>query len=80
MPSPSIPKDGEALTNAALDEVARLERQLAELADRHEITDLLYRFGASLDDRRFDEMRSLFVDAATVAAARLGSGSPDRGR
>jgi 3-phenylpropionate/cinnamic acid dioxygenase small subunit len=52
--------------NSALDDVARLERQLAELADRAEITDLVYRLGASLDDRRFDEMRSLLVDAATV--------------
>ena len=54
------------MTNTALDDVARLERQVAELTDRAEITNLVYRLGAFLDDRRFDEMRSLLVETATV--------------
>jgi SnoaL-like domain len=58
------------VTNSASDDdVVRLERQVAELADRNEIANLIYRLGASLDDRRFDEMRSLLVDAATVRTA-----------
>jgi SnoaL-like domain len=54
------------VTNSALDGGSRLERQVAELSDRNEITDLVYRLGACLDDRRSDEMRSLLLDAATV--------------
>jgi SnoaL-like domain len=47
-------------------ELARLERHVAEFTGRNEITNLVYRLGAFLDERRFDEMRSLLVDAATV--------------
>jgi hypothetical protein len=47
-------------------DAARLERQVAELSDRHEITNLVDRLGAFLDDRRFDEMRTLLVEEATV--------------
>jgi hypothetical protein len=54
------------MTNSALDDVARLGRQVGELTDRNDITDLVYRLGACLDDRRFDEMPSLLVEAATV--------------
>jgi 3-phenylpropionate/cinnamic acid dioxygenase small subunit len=54
------------MASSALDDVARLEHLVAELTDRHEITNLVYRLGAVLDDRRFDEMRSLLVDEATV--------------
>jgi hypothetical protein len=54
------------MTTSALDDVARLERQVAELTDRNEIADLVYRLGAFLDARRFDEMRSLVVEEATV--------------
>ena len=54
------------MTNSARDDVARLERQIAELTDRNDITHLVYRLGAVLDDRRFDEMRALLVEAATV--------------
>jgi hypothetical protein len=42
------------------------QQQLQQLADRNEITDLVYRLGAFLDDRRFDDMRSLLVEDATV--------------
>jgi hypothetical protein len=51
---------------SGFDDVARLERQVAELTDRNHITNLVYRLGACLDDRRFDDMRSLLVEAATV--------------
>jgi SnoaL-like domain len=54
------------MTNSALEEVAPLERQVAELTDHNDITNLVYRLGACLDDRRFDEMGSLLVEAATV--------------
>jgi 3-phenylpropionate/cinnamic acid dioxygenase small subunit len=37
-----------------------------QLADRHDITDLVYRLGAVLDDQRFDDMRTLVVEEATV--------------
>lgn len=39
---------------------------LQQLLDRQQVTDLVYRLGACLDDGRFDDMRSLFVDEATV--------------
>ena len=54
------------MTNSDLDDLARLETLLAELIGRNEITNLVYRLGACLDDRRFDDMRSLLVEAATV--------------
>jgi 3-phenylpropionate/cinnamic acid dioxygenase small subunit len=54
------------MTTSSLDDASRVERQLAELTDRNEIIDLVYRLGAVLDDRRFDEMRSLLVEDATV--------------
>jgi hypothetical protein len=41
-------------------------QQVQQLVDHHEITNLVYRLGAVLDDRRFDEMRSLLVEDATV--------------
>jgi hypothetical protein len=40
--------------------------RLQQLLDRQEVTDLVYRLGACLDDGRFDDMRSLLVDEATV--------------
>jgi SnoaL-like domain len=51
---------------SAFDDVARFERQVAELTDRNEIANLVYRLGAFLDARRFDEMQSLVVEEATV--------------
>jgi hypothetical protein len=44
----------------------RQQQQIQQLVDHNEITNLVYRLGAYLDDRRFDEMRSLFVKEATV--------------
>ena len=46
---------------------ARHEQQRSQqILDHNEITNLVYRLGAFLDDRRFDEMRSLLVEDATV--------------
>ena len=40
--------------------------RLQELLDRQDVTDLVYRLGACLDDGRFDEMRSLLVEEVTA--------------
>jgi SnoaL-like domain len=40
--------------------------QLVTLADREEITDVVSRLGACLDDGRFDDLRSLLVEDATA--------------
>lgn len=45
---------------------ATVDVNLQQLVDRTEITDLVYRLGVSLDEGRFDEMRSLFVEEATA--------------
>lgn len=45
---------------------ANMTAQVQQLVDRNEITDLVYRLGVSLDEGRFDEMRSLFVERATA--------------
>jgi ketosteroid isomerase-like protein len=39
---------------------------LAQLAERDEVTRLVYRLGACLDEARFDGMRDLFVDDAVA--------------
>jgi SnoaL-like domain len=40
---------------------------LVQLADRDEITRLVYRLGACLDEARFDDMRHLFVDDSVAS-------------
>ena len=40
--------------------------QVQRLVDHDEIASLVYRLAAVLDDRRFDDMRQLFVGEATV--------------
>jgi len=42
------------------------EAQLQPLVDHHDITDLVYRLGMSLDEGHFDELRSLFIEQATA--------------
>ena len=37
------------------------------LHDRIAITDLIYALGAALDEHRFDDLRSLFIENATVS-------------
>jgi hypothetical protein len=39
---------------------------LAELVDRQAIADLIHRLGAVLDEQRFDDLRSIFVDDTSV--------------
>ncbi len=43
-----------------------VDARLLQLLDRDEITDLVSRLGRSLDEGRFDEMRSLLVDEVTA--------------
>jgi hypothetical protein len=40
--------------------------RIQELLDRAEITDLVHRLGMCLDEARFDELRSVLVEDATV--------------
>jgi hypothetical protein len=40
--------------------------RLQELQDRAEITDLVHRLGMCLDEARFDELRALLVEHATL--------------
>ncbi len=42
------------------------DAKLQQLVDHHDITDLVYRLGVALDEGRFDEMRSLFIEQATA--------------
>jgi 3-phenylpropionate/cinnamic acid dioxygenase small subunit len=39
----------------------------SQLQDRAEITDLVYRLGACLDEHRFDDLPALFTEDATAA-------------
>jgi hypothetical protein len=43
------------------------QRGLRQLYDRAEITDLVYRLGTCMDEGRYDEMRELLVEDATVS-------------
>ncbi len=47
-------------------EATQLGRQVQQLADRSAITDLVNRPGAWLDERRFDEARSIFIENAAA--------------
>ncbi|QBI56483.1 nuclear transport factor 2 family protein [Streptomonospora litoralis] len=59
-------------TGMSVDDTQELQRQVSELTDRAELADLLARHGRWLDERRFDEVRSVFTDDATVV---VGSGT-----
>src|SRR3954447_3414204 len=41
-----------------------LERAVQDLVDRQQITDTLYRYASSIDDKDYATLRSLFVDDA----------------
>lgn len=56
----------EAYDPSVLAPDARLRRQLRELMDRGEITDLVTRLGFWLDEKRFDGAREIFAEAVTV--------------
>jgi hypothetical protein len=45
---------------------ATVDAKLQQLLDRNEITDLVSRLGVSLDEGRFDEMRSLLAEEVTA--------------
>ncbi len=53
----------EATTQTAL---SVLERQVRELSDRAEITELVSRLGLWLDEKRFDDASSILLDDVTV--------------
>lgn len=46
--------------------MAQLGQQMRELVDRNEITDLVSRLGLWLDEKRFDEARSIFTEDVAV--------------
>jgi hypothetical protein len=47
-------------------DVVQLRRYVEQLVDHDEIATLIHRLGACLDEGRFDDMRSLFVEDATA--------------
>ena len=51
-------------------------QRTAQLLDRADITDLVYRLGASLDEHRFDDLPALLTDEATATTP----GGTARGR
>lgn len=46
-------------------DIAEFRHQVEELVDRNEIADLTSRLGLWLDEKRFDDARSIFTDDAT---------------
>ena len=52
-------------TTPSAEEIAHLDRQLRELSDRQEIADLVSLQGRWLDEKRFDDTRSIFTEDAT---------------
>ena len=48
------------------DNAQESRRQLQDLIDRNEIADLVSRLGIWLDDKRFDDGRSIFTEDATA--------------
>lgn len=52
--------------SALHDDPTESQRQLQELIDRSEITELVTRLGAWLDDKRWDEARSILTEDATA--------------
>lgn len=55
------------MTTPTFDDINRLARQVAELTDRNEITALVYRVGAALDEGRFEDLRSVYTQDATAS-------------
>jgi hypothetical protein len=56
-------------------DAGQLPRQVQELIDRQAVADLIYRLGLWLDEKRFDDARSIFTEDATVEHA-VGPDSP----
>ena len=55
------------MTKPTSPHLADSQRLASELRDRIEITDLIYRLGACLDEHRFDDLHFLFTEDATAA-------------
>jgi hypothetical protein len=51
-------------------DATQLGRKLQQLAERSTITDLVNRLGVWLDERRFDEARSVFIENAAADTPR----------
>lgn len=62
----AITTHATGIADSGLPEARDLEARLAELAARAELTDLVSRLGAALDEHRFDDLRELFTDDATA--------------
>ncbi|AYY13201.1 nuclear transport factor 2 family protein [Actinobacteria bacterium YIM 96077] len=56
-------------TEHSPDRINELEQRLATLEDHAEITDLLARHGRWLDQKRFDDARSVFTEDASILVA-----------
>jgi hypothetical protein len=59
---PRWTSEEEPIMNAA-----SMNDQVQQLLDRAQITDLVFRLGVCLDEGRFGEMGSLFIDEATAS-------------
>jgi hypothetical protein len=60
--------EGSTMTTGSNDiELDGVPPAVAELVDRDEIVRLVYRLGVCLDEGRFDDMRTLFVDDAVAS-------------
>ena len=55
------------MTTPTSPHLADSEPRTSELRDRIEITDLIYRLGACLDEHRFDDLHVLLIEDATAA-------------
>lgn len=44
--------------------ITPIEHQLGDLMDRHELVDLVNRLGLILDEKRFDDLRSIYTEDA----------------
>ena len=59
-----------------------LEQRLSELLDRHDISDLLSRYGVAIDSRQWDLLDTVFTPDATIDYSSSGApkGSYPRGQ
>jgi hypothetical protein len=57
---------GATVSASAIHDTISQQARLAELVDREAIVDLIHRFGVVLDEQRFDDLRSIFAEDASV--------------
>ncbi len=55
-------------------DIAQLQRQVRELLDRNEIVNLIGRLGLMLDEKRFDDIRSIVTDDVVADFPSTGAG------